>query len=133
MEKFLTRWKSKGGWTCWLIKIYKLMMAKRLTPSKQHHEESSESENETEPAKIFHRRLSTNAQSSVSIKYFYNIHHSCNLLFPFNIDCHLMALSPLTYVWLSACAYMFLLSLETWTMFVVTLYLFPLSMFASKT
>lgn len=41
-------------------------MAKRLT-AKHHHEESSESENETEPAKIFHRRLSTNVKSSVSI------------------------------------------------------------------
>lgn len=40
-------------------------MAKR-TIAKHHHEESSESENETEPAKIFHRRLSTNAKSSVS-------------------------------------------------------------------
>lgn len=41
-------------------------MAKRTT-AKHHHEESSESENETEPAKIFHRRLSTNVKSSVSI------------------------------------------------------------------
>lgn len=42
-------------------------MEKRLSTGKQHHEESSESENETEPAKLFHRRLSTNAKSSVSI------------------------------------------------------------------
>lgn len=42
-------------------------MAKRTTLSaKHHHEESSESENETEPAKIFHRRVSANAKSSVS-------------------------------------------------------------------
>jgi hypothetical protein len=32
-----------------------------------HHDESSESDVETEPAKIFHRRLSTNIKSSVSI------------------------------------------------------------------
>lgn len=40
-------------------------MAKRTT-GKHHHDESSESENENEPAKIFHRRLSTNGKSAVS-------------------------------------------------------------------
>jgi hypothetical protein len=50
--------------TCWLESGNN--MAKRLSTGKHHHEESSESENETEPAKIFHRRLSANAKSSVS-------------------------------------------------------------------
>jgi hypothetical protein len=41
-------------------------MAKRTTF--KHNEESSESENETEPSKSFHRRcLSTNVKSCVSI------------------------------------------------------------------
>lgn len=55
---------TSGLYTCRLVSQN---MAKRTTArSKHHHEESSESENETEPAKIFHRKLSTNAKSAVS-------------------------------------------------------------------
>ena len=38
-------------------------MAKHITT--KHHDESSESEAETESAKIFHRQLATNVKSSI--------------------------------------------------------------------
>lgn len=60
--------KTFSAWTFRCVTCESICgnMARRTT-AKHHHDESSESENETEPAKIFHRRLSTNVKSSVSI------------------------------------------------------------------
>ncbi|KAJ9585835.1 hypothetical protein L9F63_020537 [Diploptera punctata] len=47
--------------------------ARRIS-SEQTGEESSESDGETEPAKSFHRRLSTNREIKCSVSFNYNIY-----------------------------------------------------------